>query len=197
MCNLHIDILLWYYLFQTYFLICITEWSKSHCAPDKHKYISHDERRGRVVSTPALYSEYPGSNLCNCDWLSWCFSWFSSVPLSKCRNSTLKLGHDRFLPSHNSSSIVTSSSTLYSLVTEKESGNNQPIMVNLRLQCGTTAWRNVTVNVIQSHDTPLGGIPASNTSCFKGVQGLLNHREFCYRPTEWVEIGMIVSRCGS
>jgi hypothetical protein len=30
----------------------------------------------------------------------WGFSWFSSVLPGKCRDSTLKLGHDHFLPNH-------------------------------------------------------------------------------------------------
>jgi hypothetical protein len=42
--------------------------------------------------------EVPGSNLGPGDWLSYGFSLSSSVPPGKYRNSTFKLGHDRFLP---------------------------------------------------------------------------------------------------
>jgi hypothetical protein len=46
------------------------------------------------------------------------FWWFSSVPPEECRDSTLTLGHDRFLPNSFQFTIHVSS-TLYSLVTEK------------------------------------------------------------------------------
>jgi hypothetical protein len=43
--------------------------------------------------------EVPGSNLGPGDRISWLrFLWFSSVPPVECQDSTLKLGHDRFLP---------------------------------------------------------------------------------------------------
>jgi hypothetical protein len=57
------------------------------------------ELRGRVVSTPASYSEGPVSNLDpESGYPDLGISWFSSVPPGKFRDSTLKLCHDRFLP---------------------------------------------------------------------------------------------------
>jgi hypothetical protein len=56
-------------------------------------------RHGRVVNTPASYSggsgfkSWPGDQL---PWMS--CSWFSSVYPSECRDSTLILDHERFLP---------------------------------------------------------------------------------------------------
>jgi hypothetical protein len=58
-----------------------------------------DRMSCRVVKTTASNSGVPGSNLCPGDRLSSLrFLWFSSVPPGYCRDSTLKLGHDRFLP---------------------------------------------------------------------------------------------------
>jgi hypothetical protein len=48
------------------------------------------------------------------------FSWFSLVISGKFWDSTLKLGHDRFLPNPSHHSLVTLSSTL---VTERASYN--------------------------------------------------------------------------
>jgi hypothetical protein len=43
--------------------------------------------------------EVPGLNLGpETDYPVWSFSLFSSVPPGECRSSTLKSGHDRFLP---------------------------------------------------------------------------------------------------
>jgi hypothetical protein len=68
----------------------------------------HIKSRGRVVSSflrcirkvlgPKLGPEtgYPESG----------FSWFSSVPPSEFLDSTLKLGHNSFLPNPNSSSFI-------------------------------------------------------------------------------------------
>jgi hypothetical protein len=43
--------------------------------------------------------EVPGSDLSpETGYPDWDFSWFSAVPPGKCRDSTFKLGHDRFLP---------------------------------------------------------------------------------------------------
>jgi hypothetical protein len=55
------------------------------------------KRRLRVVNIPASYSGGPGFKSRPRDRLSWVLSWFSSVP-GKWRDSTLKSGHDRFLP---------------------------------------------------------------------------------------------------
>jgi hypothetical protein len=61
--------------------------------------VSWAERRGRTVNTPVSYAGGPGSNLSpetgyrNCG-----FSWYSSASPGKCRDNTLKLVHDRFLP---------------------------------------------------------------------------------------------------
>jgi hypothetical protein len=52
-----------------------------------------------VVSTPGSYSGGPGfKSRLGTGYPDLCFSRFSSVPPCKCRNSTLKLGHDRFYP---------------------------------------------------------------------------------------------------
>jgi hypothetical protein len=59
------------------------------------------EHRGRVVSIPASYSGGPGFKSRPEDRLSWLtFAWFSSIRSGEYRGSTLKLGHDRFLPNH-------------------------------------------------------------------------------------------------
>jgi hypothetical protein len=86
------------------------------------------KHRGRVVNTPASYSEVPGLNLCPSYQLSWLkFLWFSSIPPDECMDSTLKLGHDRFLPNPFQFNIIhsyiTPSSMLYNLVTVKVSYN--------------------------------------------------------------------------
>jgi hypothetical protein len=48
------------------------------------------ERHGQVVNTPASYSGGSGFKSPPGDQLSWLrFSWFSSVPLGKCRDKTL------------------------------------------------------------------------------------------------------------
>jgi hypothetical protein len=53
---------------------------------------------GRVVNTPASYSERPRFKSRVRDRLSWQrFSWFSSVHPGKCWDSTLKLDHDHFI----------------------------------------------------------------------------------------------------
>jgi hypothetical protein len=64
-------------------------------APIPHE---QTERRGRVVNIPASYSRGPGFEHRPGDRLTWCFSWFASFPPDECWDSTLKLGHDRFLP---------------------------------------------------------------------------------------------------
>jgi hypothetical protein len=57
-------------------------------------------RRDRVVSIHSSCSGNPGFKSRPGDWLSWMRVFvLSSVPPGECRNSTLKLGHDRFLPS--------------------------------------------------------------------------------------------------
>jgi hypothetical protein len=59
------------------------------------------ERRGRVVSTPASYSNAPGSNIGQeSGYPGWSSPWVSSVPPGECWDSTLRLCHDRFLPNH-------------------------------------------------------------------------------------------------
>jgi hypothetical protein len=61
--------------------------------------------------------EVPGSNLDpETGYPDWGFSWFSSVHAGECRGSTLKLGHDRFLPNSIKFIIYFSlfHSTLYS-----------------------------------------------------------------------------------
>jgi hypothetical protein len=87
---------------------------------------STTERHGRVVNSPASYLGGPRFKFRPGDRLSWLrFSWFSSVPPGKCRDSTLKLGHDRFLPHPFQCFIHLSSfhSTLIVLVAEKASLN--------------------------------------------------------------------------
>jgi hypothetical protein len=71
--------------------------------------------------------EVLGSILGPSDRLSWGSSWFYSVPPDKCLDSTLKLGHDRFLPNPFQSIFhLAYHSTLHSLVTEKASLNKLP-----------------------------------------------------------------------
>jgi hypothetical protein len=54
-----------------------------------------------VVNTPASYSEGTGVKSRPGDRLSWLrFLYFSSVRPGECRDSTLKLGHDYFLPNN-------------------------------------------------------------------------------------------------
>jgi hypothetical protein len=66
-----------------------------------HAHSIDTERRGRVIPLLLLrIREVPGSNLGPEAVYPECvFSWFSSVPPGKFRDNTLKLGHDRFLPS--------------------------------------------------------------------------------------------------
>jgi len=59
------------------------------------------------------------------DRLSWLrFSWFSTVPPRECRDSTLKLGHDRFVP--NPFQFIIRLSYHRHLVIEKASLNKLP-----------------------------------------------------------------------
>jgi hypothetical protein len=45
--------------------------------------------------------EFPSSNFgVEAGYPDWKILWFSSVPPGECHNSTLKWGHDRFLPNH-------------------------------------------------------------------------------------------------
>jgi hypothetical protein len=66
-----------------------------------HAHSIDTERRGRVIPLLLLcIREVPGSNLGpEAGYPECVFSWFSSVPPGECWDSTLKLGHDRFLPS--------------------------------------------------------------------------------------------------
>jgi hypothetical protein len=57
------------------------------------------EHRGRLVNAPAFIREVPGSNLSpDTGYPDLGFSWLFSVPPGKFWDITLKLGHDRFLP---------------------------------------------------------------------------------------------------
>jgi hypothetical protein len=57
------------------------------------------ESHSRVVNTPDSYSGSPGFKSRPGYRLPWLrFPWFSSVPPGEFRDSTLTLGHDRFLP---------------------------------------------------------------------------------------------------
>jgi hypothetical protein len=87
------------------------------------------QRHGRVVNTPTLYAGGPefDSQPRRMAILTEVFQWFSPVPPGKCPDSTLKLGHDRFLPNPFQFIIYLSYySMLYSLVTEKASLNTLP-----------------------------------------------------------------------
>jgi hypothetical protein len=66
------------------------------------------ERRGSVVNTPASYTGDPKFKARPGDRLSnWGFSCFFSVPPGECRDSTLKLGYNRFFQIlYNSSSVT-------------------------------------------------------------------------------------------
>jgi hypothetical protein len=73
------------------------------CSPTScNKRCSEFYRLNVVVKslTPLLrIREFPGSNFGpETGYPDWRFSWFSSVPSGKCCDSTLKLGHDSFLP---------------------------------------------------------------------------------------------------
>jgi hypothetical protein len=65
--------------------------------------IYFNERLGRVVNTPGSYSGGSGFKSGPGDRLSWLrILWFSSVPSGECRDSSLQLGHYRFLPNSDS-----------------------------------------------------------------------------------------------
>jgi hypothetical protein len=62
-------------------------------------YKCRTERRGRVVNTSLRIREAPGSSLgSESGYPDEGFSWFSSVTPGEFKDSTLVLGHDRFLP---------------------------------------------------------------------------------------------------
>jgi hypothetical protein len=64
----------------------------------KKLHISTD-RPGDVASTLASFRKVPALNIhSETGYTEWGISWFSSVTPSKCRDSNLTLGHDRFLP---------------------------------------------------------------------------------------------------
>jgi hypothetical protein len=75
------------------------------------------ERRDRVLSILLCIRDIPGSNLGPETEYSEVFSWFSSVPPGKCRDSTLKLGHNLFPPNplHFIIRLSPLRSSLYSL----------------------------------------------------------------------------------
>jgi hypothetical protein len=88
-----------------------------------------------VSNTPTSYSGGPGSNFDPGDRLSWwSFSWFTSVPPGECWGSTLKLHNNYFLtksfPIHHHS-LITISSTLYSIVTKSVLKNYQLLLAAL------------------------------------------------------------------
>jgi hypothetical protein len=68
--------------------------------------VSHTEHYGWMVSTSVLHLGDPRHNSQHGNWLSWLgFLWFYLVLPRKCRVSTLKVGHDCYLP-HSSQSII-------------------------------------------------------------------------------------------
>jgi hypothetical protein len=88
-------------------------------------FILVTESSGRVVNTPASYSGGPRFKSRPGDRLSWLrFFVVFSIPPGECRESTLKI-RPRSLPTKSFQihhySLVTLSSTLYGLVTEKAS----------------------------------------------------------------------------
>jgi hypothetical protein len=113
-------------------------------------------RRGRVVNIPASYSGGPEFYSRPKIYLDWDFSCIFSVPLDEFRGSSLKLGHDRCLPTPFKFIIHLSPyfSTLHSLshwksVVKYNTNTNNATTTTATTTTTSTTTTTTTTNSIQ------------------------------------------------